>query len=78
MNIRTALKTLLALVLGLPLVEAVLLWVERLMTAMEDAATSAVLRNISTAVGILWLLSLVGLIVILALQTLEEPRDPEA
>lgn len=78
MNFRTALKTLLVLVLGLPLVQAVFLWVSGLLSAMGDDAVGTVLEYVSKAVGILWLLSLVGLIITLALQTLDEPRDPGA
>lgn len=77
MNFRTALKTLLALVLGLPLVEAVLVWVSRLFESMGDENVKAVLDKTNIAIGVLWLISLVGLIVILALQNLDEPRDPE-
>lgn len=77
MNFRSALKTLLILVLGLPLIQAVLFWVSSLFQSMGDDAVKAVLGHANTAIGIIWLLGLVGLIVALALQTLDEPRDPE-
>ena len=77
MNSRTALKLLLVLVLGLPLVQGVLYWVDGLLGAMGDEATGHVIEYVNTAFGILWLISLVGLVVILAVQNLDEPRDPE-
>ena len=76
MRSRTAVKLLLALVLGLPLLQAVLVWVGGLLTAMGDPTTSSVLGHISTAIGIVWLVSVVGLVVALAIQSLEEPHDP--
>ncbi len=76
MRSRTVVKLLLALVLGLPLLQAVLVWVGGLLKAMGDPATSSVLGHISTAIGIVWLVSVVGLVVALALQSLDEPHDP--
>ena len=77
MNSRVTIKTLLAAVLGLPLVQAVLFWVSGLLSAMGDAATGGVLRYVNTAIGIVWLLSLVGLLVTLAIQTLDDPPNLE-
>ena len=77
MNSRNALKLLLILVLGLPLVQGVFFWVDGLLGAMGDEATGQVLKYVSTAFVILWLISLVGLVVTLAVQNLDEPRDPE-
>jgi hypothetical protein len=76
MRSRTAVKVLLALVLGLPLLQAVLVWVGGLLNAMGDPATSSVLGHVNTAVGIVWLVSVVGLVVALAIQTIDEPREP--
>ena len=76
MNSRIAVKVLLALVLGLPLLQAVFVWVSGLLDAMGDRATTAVLGHVNTALGIFWLVSVVGLVVALALQSLDEPRDP--
>ena len=73
MNSRTAIKTLLALVLGLPLAQAVLHWVQNLLSAMSDTGTAMVLGHLQTALSVTWLLGLVGLLVALALQTLDEP-----
>lgn len=76
MRSRTAVKVLLALVLGLPLLQAVLVWVGGLLQVMGDPATTTVLGHINTAIGILWLVSVVGLVVALAIQTIDEPREP--
>jgi hypothetical protein len=72
----SAVKLMLALTLGLPLLQAVLMWVGGLLTAMGDPTTSTVLGHINTATGIAWLVSVVGLVVALALQSLDEPHDP--
>jgi hypothetical protein len=77
MPIRTAVKVLLALVLGLPLLQAVLVWVGRLFQALGDVGTTMVLGHVNTAIGIAWLVSVVGLVVGLALQSLEAPEEPE-
>jgi hypothetical protein len=76
MRSRCAVKLMLALTLGLPLLQAILVWVGGLLTAMGDATTSAVLGHVNTATGIVWLVSVVGLVVALALQSLDEPHDP--
>ncbi len=76
MRSRTAVKLLLAFVLGLPLLQAVLVWVGRLLTAMGDPTTNSVLEHVSTAIGIVWLVSVVGLVVALAVQSLDQPQDP--
>lgn len=76
MRSRTAVKVLLALVLGLPLLQAVLVWVGGLLKAMGDPATTAVLAHVNTAAGILWLVSIVALVVALALQSIDEPHEP--
>ncbi len=75
MNLRNSLKTLLVLVLGIPILLAVLGWVSGLLTAMGDEATAVVLGHISTAARVIWLVCLVGAIVVLALQSLENTRE---
>ena len=77
MNFRTALKVLLTLVLSLPLAQGVLFWVSGLLKSMGDQAVGNFLTHLNTVFGVFWLLSLVGLIVTLAVQTLDEPQDPE-
>ena len=55
MPLRNAVKTLLVLVLALPLVAAVLVWVVGLLRAMGDAAGAAVVGYVGTACQIIWL-----------------------
>lgn len=75
MTSRTAVRLLLLLVLGLPILQAVFAWVGGLLTAMGDAATAEVLGYVNTATRIAWLVSVVGLVVVLAVHSLEEPRE---
>lgn len=73
MTLKNAIKTLLVLVLALPLAAAVLVWVVGLLRAMGDAAGAAVVGHIGTACHVVWLVSLVGLLVALAVDALAEP-----
>ncbi len=73
MTIRSAVRLLLLAVLGLPLVQAVFVWVAGLLQAMGDEAAATVIRHLTTAAGVFWLVSLVGLVVMLAVQSLERP-----
>lgn len=72
MTLRNTIKTLLVLVLALPLVAAVLVWVVGLLQAMGDAAGAAVVGYVGTACHVVWLVSLVGLLVALAFAALAE------
>jgi hypothetical protein len=75
MTLRSAIRWLLVLTLGLPILQSLLVWVAGLLSAMGDAAAASVLGRINIAAGVLWLACLVGLVVVLALQSLEEsPR----
>jgi hypothetical protein len=77
MTLRWAVRLLLGAVLGLPLVQAIFLWVAGLLRAMGDEAAAAVIGHLNTAAGVLWLVSLVGLVVTLAMQSLERPPEEE-
>lgn len=76
MTLRNALQTLLVLVLTLPLVAAVLVWVVGLLRAMGDEAGAAVVGHVGTGCQVVWLVCLVGLLVTLALHSLQEPSRP--
>jgi hypothetical protein len=76
MTLRTGLKVLLGLALGLPLVQSLLVWVAGLLRAMGDAAAADVIGRINTAAGVLWLVSLVALVVLLAVNAVNEPVVP--
>jgi len=66
---------LLALVLGLPVLLAVFGWVAGLLTAMEDAAATTILRHLSTGCSVLWLVTVVGLVIALAVESLDGPGE---
>ncbi len=72
MTTRSATKLLLILVLGLPLMLAVITWVDGLLHAMGDASAACVLGHVSTVLRVIWLVSVVGLVVMLAIQSLDE------
>lgn len=74
MTLRNAVKTLLVLVLALPMVAAVLVWVVGLLRAMGDAAGAAVVGYVGTACQVTWLVCLVGLLVTLAMMALADER----
>ena len=71
MTLRNATKLLLLCVLGLPLMQAVLAWVKGLLTAMGDKSAATVVSHLVTIAGTLWLITLVGLVVTLALQSMD-------
>jgi hypothetical protein len=73
MTLRTLVRVLLGLVLGLPLFESLLFWVAHLLTAMGDDAAAAVIHYVNVAAGILWLAVLVATIVVLAFKAATEP-----
>ncbi len=75
MSSRTVVKLLLVLVLGLPVLQASLVWIGGLLGAMGDATTATVLSSVNTATGVVWLVSVVALVVALAIRTLDEPRE---
>jgi hypothetical protein len=74
-NLRTALISLLVLVLGLPILSVVLTWVAGLLTAMGDTTAANALSHINTAVRVFWLAALVGNVVVLALESLDHSRE---
>lgn len=75
MTLKIAIKSLLVLVLALPLVAAVLMWVGGLLRAMGDAAGAAIVGHVGTACHVVWLVSLVGLLVTLAAAAVAEPPN---
>ncbi len=73
MTLRCAVRWLLVLTLALPVAQALLWWVAGLLKAMGDVPAATVVGYINTGAGVVWLLSLVGLVVTLALQSLNQP-----
>jgi hypothetical protein len=72
MTQRSALKTLLVLALALPVVQCVLIWVRGLVASMGDQDGAAVIGHVGTACLVVWSISLLGLIIVLAIITLNE------
>ena len=84
MTLRSAAKTLLALAIGLPIVQIVLFWVGGLLASMGDESGARIIQHLGTACQVLWAVSVVGLVIALALVVLNEPpaqtsrpHDPE-
>ena len=73
MNARSATKVLLICVLALPLILAVLGWVDGLLGAMGDTGAARVVQLVGTLCRVLWLVTVVGLVVTLAIQSLDDP-----
>jgi hypothetical protein len=72
MTLRTPLKWLLALALGLPLLQSLLFWIANLLAAMGDEAGAAFLSRANIVFGVLWLATLIGLVVLLACRALDD------
>ncbi len=77
MTIRSALKLLLGLALGLPLLQTLLFWVAGLLGAMGDAAAATFLGRMNVGVGVLWLAASVSLVVLLAMKAVNEPSGSQ-
>jgi len=75
MNLRCSVKLLLVSVLGLPILQAVLTWVTGLLKAMGDPAAAAVVGYVNTAAQVTWLVCVVGLLITLAIRSLDEPCE---
>jgi hypothetical protein len=72
MMLRTAVKSLLVLVLALPVVVLVLLWTGGLLRAMGDDVGATVVRCVATVCQAIWAVGLVGLLVTLALHVVSD------
>jgi hypothetical protein len=76
MNLRSAIKTLLVLVLALPVAQIVLVWVRGLLASMGDADGGAMIGHVGTVCQVAWVLCLVALVIVLSLVVLND-RPPE-
>jgi hypothetical protein len=72
-TIRSAIRLLLGLAIGLPVLQALLFWVSGLLTAMGDEAAANFIQRLNLVVAIGWLASLIGLVVSLALLAAVDP-----
>ena len=77
MNLRSATKTLLVLVLALPVAQIVLIWVRGLLTSMGDADGGAIISHVSTICQVVWALCLVALVIALSLVVLNDRSSEE-
>jgi len=75
MTLRSATKTLLTLAVALPIVGAVLVWVAGLLQAMGDPAGVRIIFYFGVVCETVWCVSLVGLVILLAITTLNEPPE---
>ena len=73
---RRFLATLLAAAVVLPIAVCVLVALGRLLAAMDDAGGAAVLDWIALAIGAVWVLDLVCLVLAQAVNSLAEQDDP--
>jgi hypothetical protein len=77
MTLRSATKGLLTLALGLPVVQAVLIWVAGLLSAMGDENGAAIIRHVGTGCQVVWSVALVSLVIVLAILAVNEPPQNE-
>jgi hypothetical protein len=75
MTLRSAATTLLALALGLPIVQAVLVWIRGLLHSMGDDAGAAIVGHVGTACHVLWSVCLVILLFVVSVIVVTE-RPP--
>jgi hypothetical protein len=72
MTLRSATKTLLVLVLALPMAQIVLISVRGLLISMGDADGGAIIGHVGTLCQVVWALCLVALVIVLALVVLND------
>jgi hypothetical protein len=73
---RTALAILVTTACVVPVAIAIVVGVGRLLGAMQDAAGAAVLDRLALALGILWAINLVCLLVAQGINSLGPPSGP--
>ncbi len=72
MTLRSATKTLLVLVLALPVAQIVLICVRGLLNSMGDAEGGAIIGHVGTACLVAWSLCFVALVIVLAVVVLND------
>ena len=78
MRLTSVLRWLLGFAIALPMLVLVLQFAARLLAVMGDAPGGAVLRTIAVAVGIVWAVVLLGLVIAVAVELVgrDEPPGP--
>ncbi len=61
--------------LGLPIVLCLLFALAQLLGAMQDAAGALAVLRVCLGLGVLWVVNLVALVIVPAVNSLDEPRD---
>ena len=79
MTLRSATKTLLVLVLALPVAQIVLIWVRGLLKSMGDAEGGAIIGHVGTVCQVVWAVCLVALVIVSSLIVLNgrPPKEQE-
>jgi hypothetical protein len=75
MTIRTAIKLLLGLTLGLPMLQSLLYWVSGVLASMGDDAAASAFQRLHIGVGVAWLVCLIGLVISLAIKAIGDAGD---
>jgi hypothetical protein len=79
MTLRSVIKTLVVLSLGLPVVHCVLIWVRGMVASMGDQEGASIIGHAGTACLAAWSISLVGLVILLGVAAVvERPADEDA
>jgi hypothetical protein len=73
---RRVLVVLVAAALALPMVALVLIAAGQLLSAMQDTLGALVLGRLALAVGLVWVLGLMALVIVQALDRLGPPPGP--
>jgi hypothetical protein len=77
MTLRCAMKTLLVLVLALPVAQIVLVCVRGLLSSMGDAEGGAIIGHVGTVCLVAWALCFVALVIVTALVVLNDRPTEE-
>lgn len=77
MLLRTALKTLLTLVLALPIVQCVLVWVRGLLSSMGDQEGAGIINHIVIVCLAAWGVCLAAMVIVMAFAMLQDRRTKE-
>ena len=78
MNSRTVFAILVTAACIMPVAITIVLAVGRLLGAMQDEAGAAILDRVGLAIGILWAIDLVCLLVAQGINSLGPPSGPQA
>ena len=77
MTLRSATKTLLVLVLALPVAQIVLIWVRGLLNSMGDPEGGAIIGHVGTICQVVWALCVVALVIVVSLFVLNDRPSEE-